>query len=72
MGGAIATHLQHHQSVVFPAAIEALVWIAATLRFPELRERVLGARACCSRPAAGPHTRNFAVTRLRRSSFPAL
>lgn len=36
LGGAIATHLQHGQSVIFPAAIEALVWIAAVIRFPEL------------------------------------
>ena len=36
LGGAIATHLQHEQSVLFPAAIEALVWIAAAIRFPQL------------------------------------
>lgn len=33
MGGAIATHLQHGQSILFPAAIEALVWIAALIRY---------------------------------------
>ena len=33
LGGAIATHLQHGQNVIFPAAIEALVWIAASIRF---------------------------------------
>ena len=33
LGGAIATHLQHDQSIIFPAAIEALVWIAAAIRF---------------------------------------
>lgn len=40
LGGAIATHLQHGQSIVFPAAIEALVWIAAIIRFPELWQRL--------------------------------
>jgi hypothetical protein len=35
MGGAIATHLQHGQDIIFPAAIEALVWVAAVVRFPE-------------------------------------
>jgi hypothetical protein len=36
LGGAIATHLQHGQNVLFPAAIEALVWVAAAIRFPQL------------------------------------
>ena len=36
LGGAIATHLQHGQSVIFPAAIEALVWITALIRYPRL------------------------------------
>jgi hypothetical protein len=38
LGGAIATHLQHGQSFVFPVAIEAFIWIAALIRFPQLRE----------------------------------
>lgn len=42
LGGAIATHLQHGQSVIFPAAIEALVWITAIIRFPELLQRLKG------------------------------
>ena len=41
LGGGIATHLQHGQGILFPAAIEALVWIAAVIRFPELLERIL-------------------------------
>ncbi|OOQ61554.1 DoxX family protein [Mucilaginibacter pedocola] len=41
-GGAIATHLQHQQNIVFPMAIEALVWIAAAVRFPELTGRLGG------------------------------
>jgi UPF0716 family protein affecting phage T7 exclusion len=40
VGGAIATHLQHGQSIIFPAAIEALVWIAAVIRFTELWQRI--------------------------------
>lgn len=40
LGGAIATHLQHHQNIVFPIAIEAFVWIAAVIRFPELTQRL--------------------------------
>jgi hypothetical protein len=41
LGGAIATHLEHQQPAVFPAVIQALVWITATLRFPELRSRLM-------------------------------
>ncbi|MET3979723.1 hypothetical protein ABIB62_002313 [Mucilaginibacter sp. UYP25] len=40
LGGAIATHLQHGQSIIFPAAIEALIWIAAIVRFPHLWQRI--------------------------------
>ncbi|RDC55435.1 DoxX family protein [Pedobacter chinensis] len=40
LGGAIATHLQHHQSILFPMAFEAVAWIAAVIRFPELRLRI--------------------------------
>jgi len=39
LGGAIATHLQHHEPIEFPAAIEAFVWIIAVLRFPEVTSR---------------------------------
>jgi hypothetical protein len=39
-GGAIATHLQHHQNIIFPIAIEVLVWITAVIRFPELTRRI--------------------------------
>lgn len=41
MGGAIATHLTHGQSILAPAIIEALTWIAAVVRFPELKHRLL-------------------------------
>ncbi|WP_374950725.1 DoxX family protein [Mucilaginibacter sp.] len=36
LGGAIATHLQHGQSIIFPVAVEALIWIAALIRYPQL------------------------------------
>lgn len=42
MGGAIATMLEHGQSVMLPAVVQAIVWIAAALRFPELSQRLLG------------------------------
>lgn len=41
LGGAIATHLQQQQNILFPAAIEALVWLTALLRFPELSRKIL-------------------------------
>ena len=42
MGGAIATHLEHGQSVVAPAVILAFLWVAAVIRFPEMLDRILG------------------------------
>ncbi len=41
MGGAIATHLEHGQSVVAPIAIALFVGIVALFRFPELTLRIL-------------------------------
>jgi len=41
MGGAIATHLEHGQSVAAPSIIQAFLWIVAVYRFPELRSRLL-------------------------------
>jgi len=45
LGGAIATHLQHQQGILFPAAIEALVWLTALIRFPELTVRFSGIKS---------------------------
>lgn len=42
LGGAIATHLQHQQNILFPMFFEAAVWITAFIRFPELTGRILG------------------------------
>lgn len=41
MGGAIAIHLTNDQSLVAPAILEAIIWIAAFIRFPELKDRIL-------------------------------
>ncbi len=43
MGGAIATHLQHQQSVVVPIAVQVLVWVATALRSPVLRRQFIPA-----------------------------
>jgi len=40
MGGVIATHLTHGQSVLAPAIIESIIWIVALIRFPELKQRL--------------------------------
>jgi len=41
MGGAIATHLTHGQSIIAPAIIEAILWVVAISRFTELKTRIL-------------------------------
>ena len=40
MGGAIATHLEHEQSIVAPCIIQSFLWIVAFVRFPELSVRL--------------------------------
>lgn len=45
MGGAIATHLEHGESIVAPACIAAFVWVVAIIRFPELLSRITGKMA---------------------------
>jgi hypothetical protein len=40
MGGAIATHLEHEQSIVAPCIIQSFLWIVAFVRFPELFDRL--------------------------------
>ncbi|TDX02122.1 DoxX family protein [Dinghuibacter silviterrae] len=44
MGGVIATALQHHQPMVMFIFVEALIWVGAVLRFPELGQRLKGAQ----------------------------
>lgn len=41
MGGAMATHLTHGLSMLAPATIEAIIWVVAVVRFPELKTRLL-------------------------------
>lgn len=41
LGGAIATHLQHQQNIMFPIVIEAFVWMTSVIRFGELKNRIL-------------------------------
>ena len=45
MGGAIATHLEHGQSIAAPVGIAAFVWIVAVVRFPELLSRISSTRS---------------------------
>lgn len=45
IGGAIAVHLSHGISIMAPAVIESFIWIAAIVRFPELKTRILGKNA---------------------------
>lgn len=42
LGGAIATHVVHQQSPLSPIIIQCIVWITATIRFPELGTRLVG------------------------------
>ncbi len=36
LGGAIATHVQHDQSIVQPAVVLTILWLGALLRHPEI------------------------------------
>ena len=36
LGGAIATHLQHEQSIVAPSMVLLLVWVGTLLRHPQM------------------------------------
>lgn len=40
LGGAIATHLEHGESVLIPGVIQAVLWLVALYRFPELGTRL--------------------------------
>lgn len=42
LGGAIATHLEHAQSVMSPVIVSCVLWITAAIRFPELCSRLFG------------------------------
>lgn len=40
MGGAIATHLQHGESIIAPCIVQIVLWLVAAFRLPELRARL--------------------------------
>lgn len=42
MGGAIAVHLTTGQDITAPCVIQAIIWIVAVWRNPELKTRLLG------------------------------
>lgn len=42
LGGAIATHLEHQLPITVPVVLQCLLWITATIRFPELSQRLMG------------------------------
>ena len=43
MGGAIASHLQHQQSIIMAVAVQILVWIAFVLRYPTVLQQLFPA-----------------------------
>jgi hypothetical protein len=45
MGGAMATHLTHQLPLTGPMVILAIIWIAATVRFPEMSTRLFAKQA---------------------------
>lgn len=45
MGGAIATHLEHGESIIAPSVIQAFIFMAALYRFPELRKTLLNSKS---------------------------
>jgi hypothetical protein len=45
MGGAIATHLEHGESIVVPCVIQSFLCLVAFYRFPELRTTLLNSKS---------------------------
>lgn len=45
LGGATATHVHSHTPLWFPVVMGAILWIAYTVRSPQLRALVLSTRA---------------------------
>ena len=45
MGGAIATHLEHGESIVAPCVIQTILFLVAMYRFPELRAKLLNSNS---------------------------
>jgi len=60
LGGAIATHLEHAQSIAGPSFVLVLLWLGAWLRHPEIlwswrRNVSVGRNSINSRPVAEGH-----------------
>lgn len=51
-GGAIVAHMMQRESILVPSVFLILIWTAATLRLPELRQRLLGIK-----PEPAPSTK---------------
>ena len=45
MGGAIATHLEHGESIVAPCIIQTILFLVAFYRFPELRNTLFNRKS---------------------------
>ena len=45
MGGAIATHLEHGESILAPCVIQTILFLVAMYRFPELRTKLLNSKS---------------------------
>ena len=45
MGGAIATHLEHGESIIAPCVIETFLLLVAFYRFPELKTKLLNSKS---------------------------
>lgn len=45
MGGAIATHLEHGESIVAPCIVQTVLFLVAFYRFPELRSTLFNSKS---------------------------
>lgn len=45
MGGAIATHVEHGESILAPCIVQSILFLIAFYRFPELRSTLLDSKS---------------------------
>lgn len=45
MGGAIATHLEHGESILAPCIVQSILFLIAFYRFPELRTSLMDSKS---------------------------
>jgi hypothetical protein len=45
MGGAIATHLEHGESILAPCIVQSILFLIAFYRFPELRSSLMDSKS---------------------------